>query len=280
MPHCLSPENCLPLIWRLRRHPRSCESQNERYIPLLRLVMFYQILNNLNRPHNMSICSSLSARTSSHESQSHLKRYAFLSTHVHRLDLCESTRPRVSKQPITTIHDLDNDSLLNVFYLFRPNFFDQDGFGWHLWELLGEHWWYKLAQVCQRWRYLILGSPSHLRLRLICTAGTPVEDMLLNSPPFPLVIYYDLRIQDLSAEDEEGMLIALGHRDRVQCIYLCLPVASLQKFIPTTDYEFPALEYVSIGLPTRPDICLTLAPTFEAPRLRKFDSRHFVSPIL
>jgi hypothetical protein len=147
------------------------------------------------------------------------------------------------------------------------------------WHWLGEHWWYKLVQVCQRWRYLILGSASHLRLRLLCTNGTPVADMLAHSPPLPLIIDYDVRIRNPSEEDEEGMMLALGHRDRVQSIYLMLQVPSLRKVITIIDNEFPALEYLHIGLSTRNDTCLTVPPAFEAPALRYLELTHFSSPI-
>ena len=50
-----------------------------------------------------------------------------------------------------SIHVLDDDSLLNIFHLYRPAIFDVDEddaqriLGWER-----ERWWYKLAQVCQR----------------------------------------------------------------------------------------------------------------------------------
>jgi hypothetical protein len=81
----------------------------------------------------------------------------------------------------TSIHIIDDDSLLNIFYLYRQAIFDGDEAenvrisGGRLWDR--ERWWYKLAQVCQRWRNVLLGSASYLGLSLICTEGTPVVDM-------------------------------------------------------------------------------------------------------
>src|ERR1700761_4506324 len=116
--------------------------------------------------------------------------------------------------PIAAIHILNDDSLLNVFHLYRPFFFSEDQEdsirligGTKQW--VGERWWYKLAHVCQRWRNLILGSASHLRLSLLCTEGTPVADMLAHSPPLPLVIDYFDKYDDITAEDEGGMTLAL-----------------------------------------------------------------------
>ena len=50
---------------------------------------------------------------------------------------------------------LDDDSLLNLFRLYRPEFVDEDEMNDDI-VLLGgnrdhERWWYKLTQVCQRW---------------------------------------------------------------------------------------------------------------------------------
>ena len=94
---------------------------------------------------------------------------------------------------MTSIHILDDYSLLNIFYLYRPFILGEDinirfagGEDW-----VGERWWYRIAHVCQRWRSLILGSASHLGLFLVCTHGTPVANMLAHSPPLPLVIDYD-----------------------------------------------------------------------------------------
>ena len=134
-----------------------------------------------------------------------------------------------------------------------------------------------MAQVSQRWRYLALGSASHLRLCLLCTTGTPVADMLTHSPPFPLIIYYDERFERLSAEDEEGIMLALGHRNRVRCICAWLPVPRLSKFLVAMDDEFPALIFLHLGVPeqarcehlTSPSVRSTTStlPLFELLRL-------------
>jgi hypothetical protein len=95
-----------------------------------------------------------------------------------------------------SIDILDDDSLLNIFYLYRsfllgedddddaPLFGENEGWG-------RGHWWLKLSHVCPRWRNLILASSSYLGLCLVCTKGTPVADMLAHSPPLPLVVDYN-----------------------------------------------------------------------------------------
>ena len=133
------------------------------------------------------------------------------------------------------------------------------------------HWWFKFTHVCQRWRNLILGSASYLGLCLVCTNGTPVADMLIHSPPLLLVIDYCCIDGDLVEEDEKGINLALEHRERVHCIQLTIPVLNLQKFmfIMAIDEEYPMLEYLLLGPPTKNYSALTLPKTLQAPHLRR-----------
>ena len=132
----------------------------------------------------------------------------------------------MGNSPRTSIHILDDDSLLHVFDLYRPFLLGEDkdkGDYGRLWGGVEGwdrgRWWYKLAQVCQRWRNLILGSATYLDVCLVCTYGTPVADMLVHSPPLPLVVEYRGG-NDISAEDREGAILALKQRDRVRRIRL------------------------------------------------------------
>jgi hypothetical protein len=180
-----------------------------------------------------------------------------------------------------SIHTLDDDSLLHLFYLYRPPIFDGDedegelvtgGRGWDR-----ELWWYKLAHVCQRWRNLIFGSASYLGLCLVCTFGMPIADMLAHSPPFPLVIDYIDDIHDPTAEDEEGITLALEQRDRVRRIRLGIP--NLQKLIITMDGDYPVLEYLILS-PSDDEVTALMFPdTLQAPRLRQLALIHFAIPI-
>ncbi|KAI9435064.1 hypothetical protein H4582DRAFT_1972589, partial [Lactarius indigo] len=87
--------------------------------------------------------------------------------------------------PRTTVSTLNDDVLLNIFDWYRLlNTTDEDQ-GWNL-----ERWWYKPIHVCQKWRHLILSSPTRLDLHLVCTYGIPVEEMLSHSPPLPIIIFY------------------------------------------------------------------------------------------
>ena len=183
---------------------------------------------------------------------------------------------------IVSIHILDDDSLLNIFYLCRPFFLGEDGND--SWRLHGGverwdqgRWWYRPAHVCQRWRNLILGSASYLGLSLVCANGTPVGHMLAHSPPLPLTVDYSSR-DDITAVDEEGILFALQHSNRVRHLRLNFPVQNLQKFVKAIDKGFPILEYL-IVLPLDDSTVLMLPETLQAPRLRHLFLSGFACPI-
>jgi hypothetical protein len=148
-----------------------------------------------------------------------------------------------------------------------------------------ERWWYRLVQVCRRWRYLILQSASHLRLSLVCAPGTPVTDMLAHLPHLPLTIDYLDENNDIDTEDEEELIYALQQRDRVRRIRLMKPVAILEKLIINLDGEFPILEYLFIRHQpylrpvTRLNRNLNLPETFQAPHLRHLVLQSFTIPI-
>ena len=143
--------------------------------------------------------------------------YAQALTFYHLPD-CELAR-RIGNRPNTSINVLDDDSLLNIFYLSRPLLLNKDeenpdrileGGNWDR-----ERWWYKCTQVCRRWRHLILASTSHLGLSLVCTRGTPVAKMLAHSPPLPIIIDHLGSDRDITSDDKKGIMLALQHRDRV-----------------------------------------------------------------
>ena len=186
----------------------------------------------------------------------------------------------IIRQPVTFIHTLDDDSLLHIFHFCRPEVLREDeGGDMRLGDLVSERWWYKFVQVCRRWRYLILGSASYLRLALLCTRGTPVADMLPHSPPLPLVIEHEDINNDLTAADEQATMLALQNRNRVRHISLRIPVPSLQRLVMAMDGKFPTLEFLNIEPPAKQNARLSLPPTFEAPQLRHLWLDYFTSPI-
>ena len=178
---------------------------------------------------------------------------------------------------------LDDDSLLHIFSLYRPVLLDEDetqnssvllGGEWHR-----ERWWYKLVHVCRRWRDLILGFSSGLGLCLVCKHATPIVYMLAHSPPLPLIIDHLDEHHGITPEDEEGILVALQHRDRVRRIRLMMPVPSLQKIIIALGKVFSMLEYLYVAARTDELPNLILPETFQAPQLRHLILIDFAFPI-
>ena len=169
-----------------------------------------------------------------------------------------------------SIHYLDDDSLLNIFYLYR--LVNLGGDEVDEVSISNWRWWYKPAQICQRWRSLILGSASYLGLCLVCTNGTPIADMLAHSPDFPLIINF-IHIhhdRDITAEDEEGIVFALQQHNRVRHIHFRMPIRNLQRFIMAIDDEYPKLESLVMLHPTRDNSAnLMLPQSFRAPHLQR-----------
>ena len=185
-----------------------------------------------------------------------------------------------------SIHILDDDSLLHVFYLYRPFLSgeDQDDRA----RLAGGkdigtrgRWWYNLAQICQRWRNIIFSSASYLGVSLVCTYGTPVADMLAHSPPFPLIIHYAMKGRDITTDDEQGIIFALKQRGRVLRVRLStLDTSLLVKIIAVMDEEYSILEYLIIEPPSEDNSTIFAFPeTLQAPHLRLLALRGFTLPM-
>jgi hypothetical protein len=190
----------------------------------------------------------------------------------------ELTRPTGNRTPITSICTFNDNSLLKIFYHCRPLHLDEDqpdddrvleGMKWD-----SECWWYNLAQVCRKWRYLVLASASHLRLSLVCTYGVPIADMLAYSPPLPLVIDYGDENREVTTEDERGILLALQRRPRVRHIRLCMPSSKLWKLVEAMNEEFPVLECLHIKSLNGADPCPIFPEMFKTPRIRHLTLRN------
>ena len=174
-----------------------------------------------------------------------------------------------------SIHTLDDNSLLHVFYLCRPFSGDENYLAnWRY----GGYWWYTLAHVCHRWRNIILGSASYLGLSLLCTYGTPVAEMLAHSHPLPLDIGYFVPGRNLTTEDEDGIILALKQRDRVRRVRFGNAVN--QKVFVALEEEYPILEYLDITRRIEDNSTISIFPeTFQAPHLRYLLLTGFALPI-
>jgi hypothetical protein len=102
--------------------------------------------------------------------------------------------------------------------------------------------------------------------------------MLAHSPPLPLTVDYS-RKGDITAEDEEGLLLALEQRHRVLHIRLILPVQDLRKLAMAIDEEFPILEYLIVSPPVGDNTALMLPETLRAPNLHHLALSCFTYPI-
>jgi hypothetical protein len=131
----------------------------------------------------------------------------------------------------------------------------------------------------------MLQSASYLRLSLVCARGTPVATMLAHSPSLPLIIDHLDQHDNITARDEEGIFLALRHRDRLRRIRLMKAVPILQKLVMALDGEYPILEhlYITDQRDLRPVIKrnteLNLPENFRAPRMRCLALMNFAIPI-
>ena len=143
------------------------------------------------------------------------------------------------------IEMLSDDVLLEIFDLYLDKDSDEDTDPWY--ECLQDTMypydaWYKLAHVCQRWRYVVFASPRRLNLRLHCSRRR-VREMLDVWPAFPTIIW---DIVDFRS-DEDSIIATLEHRDRVCEIRLeHLTIYQSEKLIPHMQESFPALTKLQI----------------------------------
>jgi hypothetical protein len=195
-----------------------------------------------------------------------------------RLGRRTPTRGTKASRLHSPISILNDDVLLNIFHLYRLDRLrvaeNQDERGRdehdeepsnHLGVWRRQDWWYKLTHVSRRWRCIILSSPCTLDLHLICTERVPVAEMLRNSPPLPLILFYK---GEVTTEARDEIITAFSHRDRVRRIMLWISPRNLEKLIPAMDAEFPILERLTIV--SNPELeGLMLPRKFQAPKLRQ-----------
>ena len=101
--------------------------------------------------------------------------------------------------------------------------------------------WHVLAHVSQRWRQVIFASPFRLKLQILCTFGTPVRKNLDIWPTFPIVIRYTSQIE---GTDEDNIIAALDHPDRVSAVSLLLTGQQLRKMATVMQEPFPSLRHL------------------------------------
>ena len=122
--------------------------------------------------------------------------------------------------------------------------------------------WPRLVHICRKWRRIVFASQRALRLRLLCTHGTPVPKTLDCWPTLPIVMQYGAPpVPGLPAtEDEVGIMAALLHSDRVGSISLIV-TNSLLKRLPAIERPFSELE--DLVLMSQDSVSLTLPTSFR-----------------
>jgi hypothetical protein len=155
-----------------------------------------------------------------------------------------------------TIGALPDDVLLIIFYFCQEDQVNLLPLWWFTFSTQPAAW-YGLVQICQRWRNLVLGSPIHLNLHLVCNEKTPVRDMLHIWPPLPIIIWSHRH----GVVDKDNVIAALEHRDRVRLISITHIVGSeLERFAAVMQESFPALTHLNLDsdklTPALPDTFL------------------------
>ena len=104
--------------------------------------------------------------------------------------------------------------------------------------------WHSLVHVCRRWRQTIFASPRRLKLKLLCTNGTPVRENLDHFPILPIVIRYG---NSFTPRDEDNLFAALEHPDRVFYIDVYSSNSRLRKMAAVMQKSFPVLTVLQLS---------------------------------
>ena len=109
--------------------------------------------------------------------------------------------------------------------------------------------WYTLVHVCQRWRYVVLGSPRRLNLHLLCTTTDRTQVRTLDIwPPLPLVIGWFSYPGPSSKHKVSDIIAALGHKDRIVVISLLdVPPGIWQELVGSMQESLPALTNLQLS---------------------------------
>ena len=141
---------------------------------------------------------------------------------------------------VVIIDPLPDDVFLEIFDLFLrdPTYPDE-----YPAERMRK--WLILAHVCQRWRGIIFASPRRLDLYLACICGTPVRRNLVYWPlTLPLVIDYPGTYDGPIPGDEDNIIAALTHTDRIHRVNIYATYLVFLRVINVMQKSFPALTYL------------------------------------
>ena len=161
------------------------------------------------------------------------------------LDLC-GLGQREGGATVIDIMMLSDNVLLEIFDAYR--ICDSDFCDYLVWQ------WGRLVHVCQRWRQIIFASPLRLHLHLHCTYETHIRKLLGCWPAFPISVDYARK--GLSPDDEDHILAALEHSDRVGLLYLYIRAPELAKLSTVIQKPFPVLKVLCLSRKSWPESVL------------------------
>ena len=140
----------------------------------------------------------------------------------------------------STTTALPGNVLLEIFDFYRNN---------HDYTCHGVWKWHLLVHVCQRWRQVVFTSPHRLKLQLLCTFGTPVRKNLGIWPPLPVLVDCgSYSGSPLTPNEEDNVIAALEHHNRVCRVNIYLTSPQLGKVVAAMQEPYPVLRYLSVGL--------------------------------
>ena len=160
---------------------------------------------------------------------------------------------------------LPDNVLLNIFLLYLRS---------------SPQFWPTLTHVSRSWRNIVYTSPLGLDLRLHCTYGTPVSKTLDCWPALPIVMEYGgpPGLGPPATEDEDNIVAALKHSDRVRTIGLTITGSLLQKLFAI---NAPFSELEVLILRSQDEVRLTLPSTIQwGTRLRTLHLTGLAFPTL
>ena len=134
--------------------------------------------------------------------------------------------------------------------------------------------------VCRVWRRIVFASQRDLHLRLFCTYGTPVTEIIDRWPSLPIVLEYggSLALGPPVPEDENNIVAALKQSDRVTSIRLTVTSSFLER-LSAIDRPFSELE--DLVLLPQNGMRLSLPKAFRwGPRLRRLHMTRILFPSL
>ncbi|KAH9178363.1 hypothetical protein EDB89DRAFT_1170384 [Lactarius sanguifluus] len=137
-----------------------------------------------------------------------------------------------SHRRATTIDALPENVLLEIFDICRKN---------HDYTLHSVWKWHIPTHVCRKWRQIVIASPRRLNLQILCTHRTPARKNLGIWPAFPIAIDYQYLWSGNTPNDEDNIIAALEHPDRVCYLGLDATGPQLGKIVTVMQEPFPVL---------------------------------------